>query len=85
MIGQRFLEALDQRVETPYCWVRFGTVTSVTGDYSSDMPLVELDDSAATEAPLYNYSAHTLTVGSKVMIVVSQDGDQTIIGKHPGT
>jgi hypothetical protein len=85
VIGQVLLQALDQRVETPYCWVRFGIVSSVTGDYSSDMPLVEMDDAAGTLAPLYNYSAHTLAVGAKVAIVVTQDGDQIIWGKHPGT
>lgn len=84
MIGQEFLHALDARVEAPFAWVRYGMVTSVTGDYSSDYPLVELDDPAGTEAPLFNYSAHTLAVGAKVLIVV-QGNDQVIIGKHPET
>lgn len=82
--AHKLIEALDDRIETPAAWRRFGIVTSVTGDYSSDVPLVELDDAAGTEAPLYNYSSHTLTVGAKVAVLV-QGNDQIIIGKHPGT
>lgn len=85
MINARVLvEALDQRIEIPACWVRNGVVMSVTGDYSSDTPLVQLDDTNGTEAMLYNYSAHTLAVSAKVLIVV-QGNDQWIIGKHPET
>jgi len=84
VIGQGLIHALDQRVETPAAWRRFGIVSSVTGDYSSDAPLVELDDAAGTLAVLQNYSAHTLAVGAKVAILV-QGSDQIIIGKHPGT
>jgi hypothetical protein len=78
----QFIAALDQRAERGQtaAW-RWGTVTSVTGDYSSDHPLVELDDPNATEVQLVNYSAHTLAVGSKVSIAVQ--GDQWIVGKHP--
>jgi hypothetical protein len=82
---QRAVAALDYRTETPASSHRYGMVVSVTGDYSSDYPLVALDDAAGTEAQLTNYSAHTLAVGAKVAILVAKDGDQLIIGKHPGT
>lgn len=85
LMPRKLLGALDRRIETgPYVWSRDGEVVSVTGDYSSDMPLVELDDPDATQAPIWNYSAHTLTVGAKVWILV-QGLDQRIVGKHPST
>lgn len=82
---QAAIAAMDVRIETPASTHRFGIVTSVTGDYSSDFPLVELDDAAGTNAPLTNYWGGTLAVGAKVVILVAKDGDHLIIGKHPGT
>jgi hypothetical protein len=84
-IPQAFVAQFDQRVERIWASFRYGVVSDVsTGSYSSNHPLVELDDANGTLVQLVNYSGETLAVSSKVLILV-QGSDQIIIGKHPDT
>jgi hypothetical protein len=83
-IPAAFVAQFDQRVEKVYASFRWGVVSDVSGSYSSNHPLVELDDSNGTLVQLVNYSGETLVATSKVLIIV-QGSDQVIIGKHPDT